>query len=597
MNIQNLVLPSQTDKSEQELYVRLNNTLSISNRAIEFAYGGKASFDTYFNAFSSGKWSKYTIIENLQLLLEIKGEFEVLLFHAIVLNNKLVRNLIKKENVKTKEKEIFDFDFGKLRDSGVFYFEIKALKENSKLYSGNYETVYKEVTQQVKIAIDICTFKREEYVKRNVSLLCNEILNNKNSVLYNKIIVNISDNASSLNGVIESNEFINLMPNANLGGVGGFTRGIIETKQVEKEKDISHLLIMDDDASISISAIEKTYILLSYLKEKYFDYTIGGELLRLDKLYIQYEAGALWNQGNIKALKHLIDLRKFENVVLNEIEEKAEYAGWWYCCIPLSQIDMNSLPLPIFIHRDDIEYGIRVCKGKFIYMNGISIWHESFEGKMPGVLEYYDIRNLAILNSIHFHDYTKRKFKRFLLKWVCINAAKYRYKYIDYNLKAVEDFCKGIDWLLVQDGEVLHKELMGINYKSVKFQEYIGYKGLKSEDFNVDFDEKCKLPFVIKALYLILLNGYLLKPKNDAVVTTPSGNVYKLFRAKEVLVVDAYYNTVYLKRSLKELFKTFKKLIKMFKIIDENYDIARESYRNRYKELTNIKFWRTYLGI
>lgn len=38
--------------------------------------------------------------------------------------------------------------------------------------------------------------------------------------------------------------------------------------------------------------------------------------------------------------------------------------------------------------------GLR-ANGQFIFMNGISIWHEAFENKLPGFLEYYDIRNLA----------------------------------------------------------------------------------------------------------------------------------------------------------------------------------------------------------
>ncbi|MEI3199181.1 MAG: hypothetical protein V8S12_01795 [Lachnospiraceae bacterium] len=66
---------------------------------------------------------------------------------------------------------------------------------------------------------------------------------------------------------------------------------------------------------------------------------------------------------------------------MNEQELATEYTGWWYTCIPLRCIDNDNLPLPIFIHRDDVEYGLRVGKKKFIFLNGIGVWHEAFEKK------------------------------------------------------------------------------------------------------------------------------------------------------------------------------------------------------------------------
>ena len=69
----------------------------------------------------------------------------------------------------------------------------------------------------------------------------------------------------------------------------------------------------------------------------------------------RYESGARWNCGNIEALKMNYDLSKVIDVVRNEVEEKIEYTGWWYSCIPFSQIREKNLPLPLFLHRDDIE--------------------------------------------------------------------------------------------------------------------------------------------------------------------------------------------------------------------------------------------------
>ena len=69
---------------------------------------------------------------------------------------------------------------------------------------------------------------------------------------------------------------------------------------------------------------------------------------------------------------------------------------------------------------------MRIGNGKFIFMNGLCVWHEAFENKMQGPLEYYDIRNLAIVNAIHHPDYGPREFKKIFTRWVINNIVRYR---------------------------------------------------------------------------------------------------------------------------------------------------------------------------
>lgn len=256
---------------------------------------------------------------------------------------------------------------------------------------------------------------------------------------------------------------------------------------MQSSKDISHVLLMDDDAVIQPHSLEVNYVFLSLLKEEYKDYVMAGSIMRIDEPNVQYELGARWNRGNIVAQRHYLDMRKLKNLLLNEEEEEpAEYTGWWYTCYPLSTLDKNNLPLPLFIHRDDVEYGMRIGNGKFIFMNGLCVWHEAFENKMQGPLEYYDIWNLAIVNAIHHPDYGPREFKKIFTRWVINNIVRYRYNYVDMNFRAVEDFCNGMDWFIQQEAEPLHKEIAAMNYKGQKKEEFYGYKGVKESDFDLE---------------------------------------------------------------------------------------------------------------
>lgn len=579
------------------VYARMEQA-DFSDDGISFEKGGTASLDTYQNSFSSGKWKKYTVVKQLFLNLELQGDFEIQLMHAAEVNGEIKTDVVASKSVSCAGRESVQIDFGALAEVGIFYPVITA-KSAGTVYSGYYGTADLEPTQEVKLAIDICTFKREKYVRRNMDTLKADILENEESPVYGKLWVHISDNGQSLDGIVDSEEHITVDKNANLGGVGGFTRGIIETQKRMQQEGYTHVLLMDDDATISTAAVEANYLMLSYMKPEYFSYTIGGKLLVLNVPYLQFEAGAQWNQGDIQALNHDLDMSEVENVVGSEVEkDTVEYAGWWYCCMPLAEIGTDNLPLPIFIHRDDIEYGLRIGQERFIFTNQICIWHEAFAGKLPGVLEYYDIRNLMITNAIHCPDYTKKQMKKMLHKWSMANIAKYRYKYVDMNVKAVEDFCKGVDFLKETDGGKLHQELFTMNYKAQPVAEYYNYKNLTEKIVRKGEQGDYKLPKWRRLLQMALLNGMFLPAKKDyAQVSAPYGSVYKLFRVGETVVTDSYHNAIYMKRDRGEFFRCYKELRRALKMIDQHYDEAAKSYREHYDEITSTEFWNKYLNI
>ncbi len=53
-----------------------------------------------------------------------------------------------------------------------------------------------------------------------------------------------------------------------------------------------------------------------------------------------------------------MDLRKRDALLKNTESQNWDYGGWWYCCIPVSAIRERVFCCLVFIHRDDIEYGI-----------------------------------------------------------------------------------------------------------------------------------------------------------------------------------------------------------------------------------------------
>lgn len=58
-----------------------------------------------------------------------------------------------------------------------------------------------------------------------------------------------------------------------------------------REGHATHVLLMDDDVEVKPSALEKTYTLLSLLKEEHTDRMVGGAMLRSDYTFVQRSQG------------------------------------------------------------------------------------------------------------------------------------------------------------------------------------------------------------------------------------------------------------------------------------------------------------------
>jgi len=557
--------------------------------------GGKVDFSTYMNIFSAEKWKKYTGIQSISVSITFEGKIKLLIYAYTWTKGKVTVANIMQEEMESHGKCMADTAKIDLPDSGVIGISIIA-EEDTILYEGSYNTDEQLNRRDVNIGIGICTFKREKYVERNMQVLKKHLLNNTKAQAYDHLAVCISDNGGTLENEKIEDSHIRVVKNKNLGGVGGFTRTMFEHMRDER---ITHVLLMDDDAVISPEAIERTYTLLTLLKEEYKTATIGGSLLREDLPKVQYECGACWNDGDIVAINHGFDMTVLENVVKNEQIQRTEYTGWWYSCIPMEFIKEKKYPLPFFIHRDDIEYGLRANE-KFIFLNGISIWHEAFENKLPGFLEYYDVRNLAITNAIHNPQYTAKDFKKMLFVQVSSNIGKYRYKYVDLNLKGAVDFLKGFKWFYNADTLQLHGELNKYNYQVQPVEEFIGYHGIKKEDLNPCGRPEVEPPGKLRKLFqMASMNGHFFPAYKNKItkVARPNPNIYDLYRYKEVVYADATGKAICVRRSKLELIKAYIKLLKIFRLIDKRYDSVCNEYRKNYSKLESEEFWKNYLQL
>lgn len=575
--------------------------------------GKTLSFETYFNAFSIGKWRKYTTLSHLMLTFVTNESAVVRAYHALgsvdldrmpdemCQRDENVYPLLyvdrreisceKKEEVSGDGKIKTTISFPNLPEEGIIYITIAPEDGTSELlfYGGAYETnACEERLQTVELALGICTFQREEFLQRNVAIVKEHIMDNPDSPLANHVEIYISDNGQSVNPETFSDARIHLFPNKNLGGAGGFTRTMIEALFRREHSPFTHMILMDDDIVLSPEVLERTYAFLRMMKAEYHDCMIGGEMFMLSLRYKQYEAGARWRGTIVNFYNRMWDLRRQDCVACNEVENPINYSGWWYSVIPTSIITKDNLPLPFFIHYDDMEYGVRNEKNGTILLNGICVWHPQGINKAAARMTYYDFRNMRIGMAGTAGCATAAQDVRQLTNRVVGELNRYRYEEAEICFAALEDFYRGPEPFLALDPIEKHAQLASYNYT---------YEPLEAYGLTEDMVEKNGFNSHFIAWNLWGIIRWLLPATRDMKVAGIEDSGIG-FGARHVFHYDAEKKMGFLTtKSYRRGWADFVRYYKIVWMIRKNHNRVMEEWAKAKEEMKTLEFWERYLGI
>ncbi len=586
--LQNLIFPKRGICEETELYfhIRMGKAV-LQEEGLFLEQGSIVDFFSYFNSFSAGKWWEYTTVREVEAVLICHGRCRISLYRTRLRPESGV--LYTEKVAEGADKVRFCCD----SPEWIYYFEAEA-QEDILICGGGYQVNTPLKNRVVNLAIGICTYRREDYVQRTIRNLSDHILQNRESGLCGHVHVFVSDNGGTLSKEELNNEFVHVVSNKNAGGAGGFGRCMLETMKVQERCGFTHILLMDDDIILEPEAVFRTWQMLSLLKEEYRGHLLGGGLLRLDIPYIQHENSAQWQGDRIIFPKQGYDLSERYAVVANEERKLVNYCGWWYCCIPITERFEHALPMPFFIHRDDIEYGLRY-RGRIITLNGISVWHDAFDHRRASSMVYYDIRNALICNAIHYPEYSAKDAKKYVFKNMFGHLMKYRYEDQKLTLRALEDFCRGTAFLSSRDPVGLHQEIMAMGYKQTDVSCVL--EECNVEDYYIRPEPKDLYKRTGSSLVNgILLNGWFLPGKRKC-IPIPFGAPHKeFFRCKRVLLFDPDSKQGFLvERKWRQFFVTIGRCLRAWRIIRKFYKKAAGDWRENGRRLTTREFWERYL--
>ena len=593
-----------------EAYYRAEGSAGLEGGSL--AFSGSVDFLTYFNACSAAKWGKYAAVEAIQLHLELSGDAVELRFVGISSGEEDPKAL--GEGVRLDRETTGCVQMG----GGRLAFDV-AVPDNSKdligfiletegsaaLHAAYYCAEVDDAdVNPVRLALATTTFRKEQYIVPNIELVKREVLESSDPIAgaFHMFVV---DNGRTLDAEALSCEGVTVLPNPNVGGAGGFARGMMEA--LSSEEGFTHVLLMDDDVIVSPESFKRTFNLLALAKGEYRRAFVNGAMLAVEEPNRQFEdVSRVMPTGTYQRIKEDLYIDRIRDIADNEaidVEAPKAYGAWWYSCIPLDVVRERGLPLPLFVRCDDVEYGMR-SNPTYMTMNGICVWHERFEGRFRASVDCYQfVRNFLIMIAMD-DCASERVFLARLGRNVRFHLRTMSYETVELFLDGFEDYLKGPEYLARANGEELMKANGAKNEKLVPIEELDADLAAELKADERVFDGRPHARNLFLRLWRTLpydrhyLPDALLRDRPEAVYYSGL-SVFgaRTMGTKTLVALDMGARNAHVRRMDKKRWKSLKRRwAALKKDHRERGAQVRAAYREAKPYLTSWEFWNGYLG-
>jgi hypothetical protein len=377
--LQSLVLPNLDVPGDESLYVRVNDRASceLSGPRVRFRPGGELWSDTFYGGLTIATWKQASPIRSLVLELAGEGEF-VASLGWYRLGQALVwldeREIVLARGVPAH----FPVQAWERLHDGMLFVRLRA-RTAGVLASARYRTE-DPAPNDVRLGLVVTHFNRQAQVLPAIERLRRHVL--QHPEVQGRITLTVVDNSSNL--AVESGGGVAHLPNRNLGGSGGFARGLLA---LEDEGRATHCVFMDDDASCEADGVLRTYALLRYAASPRL--AVAGALVNEAEPWQLLEKGALFD-GKCRPLHAGLDLRRVPDLLLAERRHhRPDYGGWWFYAFPIREV--AQYPFPFFVRGDDVFFSLN-NRFDVLTMNGIACLAEEFRVKHGPMTSYLDGR-------------------------------------------------------------------------------------------------------------------------------------------------------------------------------------------------------------
>lgn len=246
-----------------------------------------------------------------------------------------------------------------------------------------------------KIALVIPTYQRAARVRATVARLLDWMDQHavQSAAEFGIIVI---DHDQALD--VPPHPALSVIAAPNLGGSGGFARGLIRAR----ETGFTHALLMDDDADLPCDALTRIAALFRHAPNPKL--AVAGAMIARETPDRLWEDGARFDRVcrprfhdlNLADPSRLLEL---EVSRLNPLGAQ-DYGGFWCFALPLSA--MRHMPYPFFLRGDDSGFCL-ANQFDLITMAGVFAVQDGFGGKANALTTYFDLRYHLHHHLVHPH--------------------------------------------------------------------------------------------------------------------------------------------------------------------------------------------------
>lgn len=426
----------------------------LDRRALCVPAHQRVSLGTYFNAFPASYWQAHTAVRSVRLSVEIEGSATIVVYRSSArgTTNRVSSTRLGPTGPATYTVDLPVTSFG---DGGWYWFDLVAHDTDAILRAAQWSVPEPEDFTAGNLTIAVTTFNRPDYCVRNLRILgsSKELLD----VLHRVIVTDQgTQKVAAENGFAEVSEALgdklSVFDQANLGGSGGFARGMLEAAN---DGASSYVMLLDDDVEMETEGILRAAQFADFTRRPTI---VGGHMFNLFERSVMHHFGeavdrfrfSYGSTGNTKEA-HDFGTSNLRTTPWMHRRVDVDYNGWWMCLIPTSIIRDIGLALPVFIKWDDVEYGIRAQSRGYttVTLPGAAVWHMPWTEKDDTIdwQAYYHQRNRWLASLIYSPYKAGGRMPKESFAVDIRHLLSMQYSAVELRLKALEDLLEGPDHL------------------------------------------------------------------------------------------------------------------------------------------------------
>ena len=420
----------------------------VSRYSYRIPAQSRSSFGTYFNAFPAAYWRRWTIVEQVTLRVSVSGSGSVIVYKS---NARGASHRVDSARIGAEPAElVFELPLNTFGDGGWYWFDVAADSEDAVVEAAQWEAQVPAETPQGRATIGITTFNRPT----DCSIMLGQLGASDTLPEVLKEVV-VADQGSKK--VVDDSRFpaareslgesLRIIDQPNLGGSGGFSRGMYEAL----EGGADYVLLLDDDVRVEPEGIVRavTFADLSRVPT-----IVGGHMFSMyERTMLHAYAEHVqpwrfwWESTKGTRPDHDLAAAPLRTTAWLHQRADADYNGWWMCLIPTSVIKRIGLSLPFFIKWDDSEYGLRARGAGVptVSLPGAAVWHVPWTDKDDSLdwQAYFHERNRLVAALIHSQYKHGGHVITESMQGQIKHLLSSQYSVVELRLRAIEDILTG----------------------------------------------------------------------------------------------------------------------------------------------------------